>query len=142
MAHGLVYFLNQSKFCRYLTVLALGLLIIVSLIYNWAFFSLLKQQKSFKGDYGSSFSASKKEAVAKLVAYQNDPHFQEIFLTYYLPKDFIRGYLPIGKMLYSYQQTKNQLSLLEEKFKIHPDDPRLQNELFVFYTTTLPLVKL
>lgn len=138
LAQSCVYFLNQSRFWRYLTILTLSLLIIISLLYNWAFFDLLKQQKSFKGDYGSSFSASKKEVMTKLVAYQNDPHFQEILLTYYLPKDFIRGYLPIGKMLYAYQQTKNQLPLLEEKLKIHPDDPRLQNELFVFYTATPP----
>jgi len=113
-------------------------LVTTSVIFDLSFFRLLNQLKTFKGDYGMSFVEVEENALKRFAGYRDDPHYQEMVLASYLPKYFLLGNLPVGKMLYPPEKTKAQLSLLEERLRQIPDDPRVQNELLAFYTSATP----
>lgn len=113
-------------------------LVTVSIIFNASFFQLLNQQKTLKGDYGMSFAEIEQNTSQRFAKYKNDEHYQEMILASYLPKYFLYGNLPVGKMLYPPEQTSSRLPLLEERLQQVPEDARIQNELIAFYTSTPP----
>lgn len=129
---------HSKKLYKIIGASLLFILLATSIIYDASFFQLLNQLKTFKGDYGMSFVEVEQNALKHFSRYKDDPHYQEMVLASYLPKYFLLGNLPVGKMLYPPEKTKAQLPLLEERLQQVPDDPRIQNELLAFYTSTPP----
>ncbi len=113
-------------------------LVVTSIIFDASFFQLLNQQKTLKGDYGMSFAEIEQNTLSRFAKHRNDKHYQEMILASYLPKYFLYGNLPDGKMLYPPEQTRGRLPLLEERLQQIPEDTRVQNELIAFYTSTPP----
>ena len=106
--------------------------------FNVAFFQFLKDQKGLKGDYGPTFMNTERETKEFFQKYQDDPHYQEMILASYLPKSLLYGYLPVAKMIYPLEETRQNLPALEERIREVPEDPRVQNKLFSFYTASSP----
>jgi len=139
LASGLSFLLQQkNRFLKISGWLIFPALITTSIVFNTAFFQLLAKQKHLKGDYGSIFTTTEQSTKKHLEKYQNDPHYQEMILASYLPKNLLYGSLPVAKMIYSYSETKKHLASLEKRIKQVPEDARVQNELIAFYTTTPP----
>jgi len=134
LAYGLVFLKSAGK-------LILIALITTSLIYNTAFFSLLKSKQGLKGDYGPAYAVSAAEVKKRLLPYKNDPCYQEMFLASFLPIRYWYGYLPVPQMLYQYEKTKTHLGKLEMRLKEVPVDARVQLELLAFYTRFPPTPK-
>lgn len=139
LASGLVFLLQHTnRFLKALSLLIFLALIITSITFNLTFFRLLNKQKAFKGDYGISFITAEQNVKKPLEKYKNDKAYQEMVLAGYLPKNIIYENLPVARMIFSYDETKSRLPALEERLKQVPEDPRVQNELIVFYTSSLP----
>jgi len=143
LASGLTYLIQlKNHWLRLGTWLTLFGLITISIIFDRAFFQLLKEQKGFKGDYGQVFEITQKAARDKLTPWQNDPHYQEMVLASYLPRQYWYGNLPVPLMLYSYEKTQARLTELENRLRAVPEDARVQNELIALYTASPPTPEL
>ncbi len=113
-------------------------LVITSFIFNFSFYRLLNQEKALAGDYGTAFVVTEKEARERLQEYEGDPHYQEMLLASYLPRNFLHGDMPVPKMIYSFGETEKNLEALEKRLAEVPADPRVQIELLAFYTVSPP----
>lgn len=131
LASGLVFLKSAGK-------IIFIALVITSLAYNTAFFKLLKNQQGFGGDYGPVYSASAAEVKKRLLPYEKDPYYQEMFLASFLPTQYWYGYLPVPQMLYRPEETKAHLDELEARLGEVPVDARIQLELLAFYTRFPP----
>lgn len=116
----------------------IALLLGLSIWFNLAFYSLLRDKQGLQGDYGPVYAATEEEKRDSLVQYSSDKNYQEIFIASYIPKWIMYGDLPIPRMLYSFEKTKENLTNLEKQLKERPKDPLIQNELIAFYTRTTP----
>lgn len=139
LASGFSWLINSRRvFLKSAGAIIFTILVISSLIYNAAFFKLLKNQQGLKGDYGPVYSASAAGVKKRLLPYKNDPHYQEMFLASFLPVQYWYGHLPVPRMLYRYEETKARLNELEMRLKTIPVDARVQLELLAFYTQSFP----
>lgn len=129
---------SKSKLIKFSSFLILFFLISVSLIFNYSLFSLIERQKGLKGDYGAAFYVTEEKAKEKLSGFENDPFYNEMLLASYLPKEELYGHKPIGKMIYSYEKTKQNLDILEKRLQEVPVDPRIHNELIAYYSFNKP----
>jgi len=135
LAVGLAYLLDhQNKLIKTSGLTIIILLILISGLFNHHFFSLLRQLGSFKGDYGTAYHKLEKETETRFAQYQNDPHYQEMVLVSYLPRRFLQGNLPVAKMIYDYQVTEKNLLSLEQRLIEVPEDSRVHNQLFAYYS--------
>ncbi len=110
------------------------LLISLSIYFNVAFFSLLRDKGGVSGDYGPTFTQSKNQIEQKLVKYKDDPNYSMLFIANFIPKRFMHGDFPIPKMIYDSDNIKRNLENLEKQFETTPDNPLLENQLLAFYT--------
>lgn len=127
---------NNSLF-KLSSVLLFFTLILSSITFNFYFFKYLNEKKMLQGDYGTSFALSEPKTKEVFLKYQNQKDYQEMILASYVPQNLMYGYLPIAKMLYSFEETENNLGILEKKLKDNPDDARIRNEILAFYTSDL-----
>lgn len=134
------YLQNKNKSVRYFTLSIFLLLLTASISFNYAFFKTVRAQGTIKGDYGTIYAVTKKDNQKTLAKYINNRDYEEIVLTNYVPKYLIHGDLPVAKMIYQYDQIKNNLPLLEQKLHENPEDPRIQNMLIAYYTSS-PVTK-
>lgn len=133
---------SQNRWFKLGGQLILVELITTSIVFNGAFFQLLREQKGFKGDYGQVFEVTQKTIRDKLAPWQDDLAHLEMVLASYLPRQYWHGNLPVPLMLYSYEKTQARLEELETRLKTVPEDARVQNELIAFYTTSPPTPEL
>lgn len=101
-----------------------------SLLFNFSFLDLLKQQGYLRGDYGDSFKVSLNHVKHR--------EFDELFLFQFVPLNYAFGYNPFAKMLYS--TTPQQIPLIEDQLR-KTGDPRLEQKLLAFYTKTPPALE-
>lgn len=136
LGFGLIKLFNSKfKLIKISSFGIMAVLIIISFLYNFAFFRFIKEKKEIKGDYGASFGVIEKQTKEKFKKYKNDKDYREIILASYLPGHFLYGYMPVAKMLYPYNKTLNDLPALEKRLLANPDDPRIRLQLTAFYTT-------
>lgn len=136
-------FVNSSKPVFKIAGIGLSIILLLnSFVYNTAFFKLVKKQGGLKGDYGSIFALSEKTIKEGIAPYRGDSHYQEMFLASFLPKRDWYGFLPLSRMIYSYQDTQKRLTKLEKRLNSVPEDTRVQNELLAFYTWTPPTLEI
>ena len=139
LAVGFNYFMKKAFFLRLVSLTILIITLLTYIMFNAAFFNLLKIKGSLEGDYGESLMATAQSRKEKLSKYKNLPDYNEVFLSSYLPLRYAFGYLPLGKMLYlnSYAP-RDRIEVLEKKLKDSPGDPRIALELFALYTKNPP----
>lgn len=138
LAFSLYVLLSSKKIMlKCMGILTTTLIVISSLTFNFATFKLIQEQKGLKGDYGTSFEITRKNAEKLLRKYRKDKEYQEMLIAIHIPLHIMQGDGPIAKMIYPYRETTKHLSSLEKRLEIVPSDPRVQQELFAYYTTNL-----
>lgn len=135
----LLTFLNsKNKMVKYTFSFLLVILLVSSVTFDFAFFKFLGDKKGLKGDYGASLAIVQKENKEELKTYKYDKNYQEMLIANYIPLWIFHGTSPFAKMIYPYDKTKKNLTLLEKRLKVVPSDPRVIQELVAYYTTTNP----
>lgn len=129
--------LSINRLSRYISYVLLFSLIIVSIIYNFSFFSLIKSKESLSGDYGTILGKTYPETKEQFSSYKNDKNFQEILISSYIPASVMYGPSSFAQMLYPYQDTKSNLKNLDLKLQQFPDNPIIIHELTAYYTANL-----
>ena len=122
------FLLQTNKLLKSLSLLLFISLIISSLVFDFSFFKLLKDQGYFRGDYGDSLKTSQSHIKHK--------NYDELFLAQFIPLNYSFGYNSFAKMIYQ-DTTPQQIPLLEEKLQ-RSDDPRIEQRLLAFHTKELP----
>lgn len=133
-----IYLTSKIKSVRYFFSFIFLLLLVASISFNYAFFEVVKAQKTIKGDYGTIYAVTRGSDRKMFAKYKDSKEYEEVVLTNYVPKYLIHGDLPVAKMIYKYDQIKNDLPLLEKKLRENPQDPRIQNALIAYYTSSPP----
>lgn len=133
-------FSNKNWFLKTASLIVLLLILFESVAFDFSFFSLLKDQGSTKGDYGSTYQNARKETENRLSIFKNYPDYEEIKLTNYIPLDYAYGYMPLGKILYG-DVRKKDIPLLDNKLKTDSKDPRVKQKILAFYTKEEPDIK-
>ncbi len=142
LGYGFCYFLNsKNSIVRNIFLCLLIILIITSYLFNYAFYSLLKKQSGFKGDYGTIFAVDEEKTMKRLLKYKGQKDYEEILLASYVPISSMYGYTPIGSMIYPDKISINELPILERKLKENPEDMRNKDKLIAYYTKTPPTEK-
>ncbi len=131
-----IYLTSKIRLVRYFFSFIFLLLLVASISFNYAFFELVKAQKTIKGDYGTIYAVTKKGDQKMFAKYKDSKEYEEVVLTNYVPKYLIHGDLPVAKMVYKYDQIKRDLLLLEKSLHENPQDPRIQNALIAYYTSS------
>lgn len=129
---------SKIRLVRYFFSCIFLLLLVVSISFNYAFFKLIRTQKTIKGDYGAIYAVTREGDQKMFAKYKDIKEYEEVVLTNYVPKYLIHGDLPVAKMIYNYGQIKNDLLLLEKNLHENPEDPRIQNALIAYYTSSPP----
>jgi hypothetical protein len=135
-----IYLKSKIQLVRYFFSFVFLLLLVASIGFNYAFFEVVKAQKTIKGDYGTIYAITQKNAQKTFAKYKSSKEYEEVVLTNYVPKYLIHGDLPVAKMIYKYSQIKSDLPLLEKNLHEDPQDPRIQNALIAYYTSS-PVTK-
>ncbi|MEK7517263.1 MAG: glycosyltransferase family 39 protein [Patescibacteria group bacterium] len=135
-----IYLTNKIQTVRHFFSFIFLLLIIISITFNYAFFEVVKTQKTIKGDYGTIYAVTRKGDQKMFAKYKNSKEYEEVTLTNYVPKYLIHGDLPVAKMIYKFDQIRKDLPLLEKNLHENPQDPRIQNALIAYYTSS-PITK-
>lgn len=135
-----IYLTSKIKFVRYFFSFIFLLLLVASISFNYAFFKLVKTQKTIKGDYGTIYAVTRESDQKMFAKYKDSKEYEEVVLTNYVPKYLIHGDLPVAKMIYKYDQIKSALPLFEKNLHENPQDPRIQNALIAYYTSS-PVTK-
>jgi len=128
---------RKNKLIKYSAILILGVIISVSIYFEFAFTSLIKLKGGLDGDYGEAYVSSSKKINKSIAQYKDAADYWEIFLSSYIPNSIMYGYLPIPKLLYSYKDIDSRILILEEKLNKNPNDPRIKQELTALSTSTL-----
>lgn len=113
-------------------------IIILSILYNSAFYGFLNEKKYLPGDYGAIYTEAKTEKENMLKKYKSDKDYREMLLASYLPKDAFYGYYPLGKMLFENKVSPQRVIELNRRIEEAPEDPRTQIELITYYTLAKP----
>lgn len=125
----------SKKLIRSTAIAVFVILIGVSILFNFSFFDLLQKQKVVNGDYGSTFARTQRLTEEYFQNYQQrDTTYQEILVSYYLPRSLLAQNVALTKLVYRYEEIQKRYPQLEEAFKKMPYDARIENELMVYYT--------
>ncbi len=117
LANGLIHLIqSKNRWFKFGSLSILISLIITSIVFNWAFFQLLKKQGGFQGDYGPIYLVSATEVEKKLLPYKNDPLYREMWLASFLPVQYWYGWLPVPKLVLSIWKPALKKSLLILEF--------------------------
>lgn len=117
--------------------LLLSSLAITSIVFNFAFFELLRSKGSLQGDYGTVYHITEKEVRQTLTEFEKREEYNEIYLSSFIPLSYVYGYQPLGKILYSNISYENVLAL-ESKLRQGSKDPRVKQKIISFYTKEKP----
>ncbi|MDO8621154.1 MAG: hypothetical protein Q7R31_02645 [Candidatus Levybacteria bacterium] len=131
------YALIKSKnyTLRYGSIGILLTVIIYSIIFNFYLFVIIRKQSGLNGDYGASFNKTLPYVEQQIVEYKNRKDYQEILLSSYIDVSAMRGISPFAIMIYPPKETEKNLKAIEERLKNDPNDPRILQELLVYYTS-------
>lgn len=133
------YFLITSKnsLLRRMSIFYFSSLILYSVVFNASFFEFIRKfGDKMDGDYGSPLNLRQQSIKEKYVKYKNDPGYQQIVISDYIPLYIMHGTSPFAKMIYPYRQTQKILPNLEQRLKSQPQDPRILHQLVSYYSTT------
>lgn len=135
------YFLITSKnsLLRRMSIFYFSSLILYSVVFNASFFKLIREfGNGMDGDYGSPLNLNQQNIRDKFVKYKNNPEYQQIIISNYIPLYIMHGTSSLTKMIYPYRQTQKILPILEQKLKNKPQDPRVLHQLISYYSRTIP----
>lgn len=132
---------SNNKWVKFSSYLLFTLIIFSYLNFNFYFFRFLETKKTVSGDFGSIYSISKSDVEKNLINYKGDLHYEEMFLTSFVPQFIFQGDLPMANIFFDREKTQNNLDKLESRLKLIPDDYRIQNELIFYYSHTTPTIK-
>lgn len=132
---------SKKQILRCLSITAFSVIIIYSVFFNLSFFQIVREKKGLNGDYGASFNEIYPYLETKYEQYKDRDDFQEILLSGHIPFYLFHGSSPFARMLYPYEETEKNIRSLEAKIEKDPDDPRLIQQLAVYYTTHEPSQK-
>ncbi len=113
-----------------------------SIAFNTGFYSLIRANGGLKGNYGGIYENSARDHKKLLANYINDPHYEEMYLTSFIPYNLMHGNIGIAKTIYPRHITEAKLPELEKRLKEFPLDPRVHAELIAYYTDSPSLSKL
>lgn len=126
---------NLIKILSYTLFLSM---ILVFIVFNIFFFKLLSVKQNMDGDYGPVYSLRKKVAEDQFAKYKDDPAYQEMYLTSFVPQSLFHGNLPMAKIFFDLKNTQKNLLRLEKRLQSVPVDPRVQYELIAYYSQKPP----
>lgn len=131
------YSLIKSKnyILRYLSIIMLLGVVLYSTIFNFYLFALIRKQNGLNGDYGASFNKTLPSVEQQIVKYKHRKDYQEILLSFYIDLSVMRGISPFAVMIYPPKETEKNLKAIGERLKNDPNDPRILQELLVYYTS-------
>jgi len=135
------YFLITSKnsLLRRISIFYFSSLILYSVVFNASFFKFIREfGNGMDGDYGSPLNLNQQDIKDKFVKYQNNPEYQQIINSSYIPLYIMHGTSPFAKMIYPYRQTQKILPILEQRLKNQPQDPRVLHQLISYYSAIDP----
>lgn len=141
IALGIAHFSNLGKKYRALSFILLSFFIICLLLFDYAFFSILKNKEYLGGDYGATYKKQQIEINIRLNQYHYLKHPEQGMLVSYIPLRFMYGFLPLGKILYPQKYSEERLRKLEYKWRDRPDDWETKFAIFTVLTKTPPTQK-
>lgn len=129
-------FLNSKNLTfKYLSIFIFLLIIATSIMFDSAFFDILKKNKGFRGDYGLSLAKTYSLAKKQFEAYKQRYDYDELVISNYIPINVMHSSSSFAQMLYPPTETEANLSNIENSLKKLPTDPRIVHKLTVFYTS-------
>lgn len=128
-------FKKKVKVLKFTTISLIMLIIISSIIYIFSFFRFVQSQRFLRGDYGSTYFENARTAKEYFGSHAQRNDYEEMFLAYYISRDFIYADSAGGKMLYDFESTKQNMLILERELVKTPVDFRVINELVSYYTS-------
>lgn len=131
-------FSNKNLFIKYLSIVMFLGIILVSLYYNYAFYSTVEDLRHVKGDYGQVFADYERNTKAQYTKYISDPHYDEMIIAHYIPYSLMHGDIGVSRMLYDSKETEKNMTALEERLREVPIDRRVHQELIAYYTRENP----
>lgn len=135
LASAFDYFIkNKNTLLKLVALFVLVLILMSSILFNSAFFALVKSLGSIKGDYGSTYIIYQNNQKF-FDKYKKSPDYTEKVLSSYIPLSYMYGYQPLGKMLYGNVST-NEIPILEKNIQKDPLDKISQFKILAFYTKT------
>lgn len=102
--------------------------------FDYAFLTFLSEKGGFAGDYGSGFTTSYNSAKVDLQKLTNSSDYKEIKLFYFAPIEYFHGYMPVGKMIFPYNQLRQNEQAREKQFITQPSNSLLATQIFAYYT--------
>ncbi len=126
---------SKNRALRYTTIIVFISLIAYSIVFNLSFFQIIRKQNGLSGDYGASFNKTLPYVEQQITKYKNQKDYQEILLSSYIDVSAMRGVSPFAVMIYPPKETARNLKAIEEKLKNDSNDPRIFQELMVYYTS-------
>lgn len=134
------YFIKSENYLlRRVFLLFFSILILYSVIFNFSFFKFIREfGDNMDGDYGLPLNLSQQYIKDKFIKYKNDPEYQQILISSYIPLYIMHGTSPLAKMIYPYKETQEKLLSFEERLKYQPQDPRVLHQLIAYYTVVEP----
>lgn len=119
---------------KYLGIGSTTVFIMLSLAFNTAFFTFVSEKGHLSGEYGTTYAASKKATKALLKKYEGTKDYEEMYITAFIPRDFMHGDTLLAESIYDYDRTAENLQKLDDRLKSSPQDPRPLHEIFAYYT--------
>ncbi len=141
LATSFIFFIEKKNLIvKSLAILLFLTLVLTSILFNGAFFSLINSLGGLKGDYGATFLSSERIVKNRLKGLQSYPDYNQMFLSSYIPLNYLYGYLPLGRILYGNENEK-RAEELEQKLQEGTRDPRVEQELLSYYSRNLPTLE-
>lgn len=135
----LYLFSYRNTVVKFTSIMIFMSILVVSIAFNVSLLDLLKKQKGLEGNYGPVFSLTSEGIRAQLPHYKDNRDYQRVLITNYIPDTLMFGYLPISRMLFTYEKTGDKLLYLEGKWREHPDDRAIRHEILAFHTQFIPI---
>lgn len=133
--------IERGKMLKIASILLLSTIFSILIIYNFIFFDFVKKHKGTSGDYGTTYTQTKENTDRILQGFKERADYDEISLAIHIPLRYAFGFMPLSKMLYPGEITKEKLFKLEESLVRSDKDPRLNLQLISYYTKNEPYIK-
>ncbi|HYK07952.1 MAG TPA: hypothetical protein VEW42_00460 [Candidatus Eisenbacteria bacterium] len=108
------------------------------ILFDYSFFSLLSRRGGLSGEYGSGFISGERERENQVVQYKNLGNYNEILIASYTSGGWLKGYMPVGKMLFPHNELEKNSISLEKSFEKDPQNPLLDLQVTALLTNNLP----
>lgn len=102
--------------------------------FDYGFLSLLSEKGGLGGEYGAGYITSETQATLALKKFEKAPNYKELELFYFAPREYFHGYMPLGRLLFPYDELKKNELAREKQFIHSPTNPLLATEIFAYYT--------